>query len=216
MRVGYIQVLPGVDRDTELRQLRDLGAETIFEDRKEVGTPAAFPELQKCLGALRPGDLLVIRYLVLMRLPWKELLELVRQLRDQKIGLQAVDGPREPATEDRSRHRLFATARHLWLMWMLKSLIDNLSTTWDARTVSGGNDLRREGASVRSPGIKQDFTRVSTGLATQYALKPETLSADERQAVEKWLESHPDAKEDVATIRKNKDYYSTTSSSFGD
>lgn len=61
MKIGYARVSSsGQSLDIQLEHLRAAGCERIYQEKKSGRTADDRPELQRALGDLRPGDVLVV------------------------------------------------------------------------------------------------------------------------------------------------------------
>jgi DNA invertase Pin-like site-specific DNA recombinase len=88
--IGYARVST-VDQRPELQldALHKAGCEQVFEDRLSGGTRER-PELIACLRTLRPEDTLVVWRLDRLGRSLKDLVEIVTDLEERKIGFQSL------------------------------------------------------------------------------------------------------------------------------
>jgi DNA invertase Pin-like site-specific DNA recombinase len=91
MKVGYARVSSG-DRTTALQSdaLRDARCEKVFVDKSASAAAVKRPALDRCLNALREGDVLVVWKLDRLARSLSHLLELAAQLRERGIGFQSL------------------------------------------------------------------------------------------------------------------------------
>jgi DNA invertase Pin-like site-specific DNA recombinase len=88
--VGYARVsTAGQNLDRQIQALTDAGCIRIFAD-KMSGKTAARPELEACLGYLRPGDTLVVPSLDRLSRSLQDLIILVAGLRRRDLGFQSL------------------------------------------------------------------------------------------------------------------------------
>ena len=93
--IGYARVSTTEGRqvlDRQLDPLKDFGCERIFEDRASGSDPGQ-PQLAICLDYLRGGDVLVVRDLDLLHRRAAELITLIDELEQKRIGFQALNSP---------------------------------------------------------------------------------------------------------------------------
>ncbi len=90
MLIGYARVSTH-DQNLDLQQdaLQRAGCEKIFVDEVS-GAKAARPGLQQAMDQLREGDLLVVWRLDRLGRSLRNLLELVAQLEDKKVGFSSL------------------------------------------------------------------------------------------------------------------------------
>ena len=120
MKLGYARASTGdQNRDLQRQRLSDAGCELLFEE-KISGARRNRPELDRLLGQLRVGDMLVITRLNRLARSTSELLRITEKLSDIDAGLQSLDEPladttgsRWPSGPDRvRRHRRVRTHPH--------------------------------------------------------------------------------------------------------
>ena len=93
MKLGYARVSTE-DQTLQLQRprLKEAGCEKVFEE-KIFGAARKRPELEKLLGEVRKGDVLVVTRLDRLARSTAELLIIAERLRDQGAGLQSLDEP---------------------------------------------------------------------------------------------------------------------------
>jgi DNA invertase Pin-like site-specific DNA recombinase len=93
MKLGYARVSTE-DQTLQLQRprLKEAGCEKVFEE-KISGAARKRPELEKLLGEVRKGDVLVVTRLDRLARSTAELLIIAERLRDQGAGLQSLDEP---------------------------------------------------------------------------------------------------------------------------
>ncbi len=93
MKLGYARVSTE-DQTLQLQRprLSDAGCEKLFEE-KISGAARHRPELERLLGEVRKGDVLVVTRLDRLARSTAELLIIAERLRDQGAGLQSLDEP---------------------------------------------------------------------------------------------------------------------------
>jgi hypothetical protein len=86
----------------------------------------------------------------------------------------------------------------------------------DARQIAGTDNPCQESHSAcdnedeiirRAAGLRSDYPRVAIGLVTQYANAPQTLTAEEKQRVEVWIEQLPHLRPQIEKLRKYAKYF---------
>jgi DNA invertase Pin-like site-specific DNA recombinase len=93
MKIGYARVSTrDQNLDLQLDALQRAGCETIYQDVAS-GAKTLRPELDKMLGQLRSGDVLVIWKLDRLGRSLAHLVELVGDLVKRKIGLVSLNDP---------------------------------------------------------------------------------------------------------------------------
>ena len=93
MNLGYARVSTE-DQTLQLQRprLQEAGCEKVFEE-KISGAARKRPELEKLLGEVRKGDVLVVTRLDRLARSTAELLIVAERLRDQGAGMQSLDEP---------------------------------------------------------------------------------------------------------------------------
>lgn len=93
MKLGYARVSTE-DQTLQLQRprLKEAGCEKVFEE-KISGAARKRPELERLLGEVRKGDVLVVTRLDRLARSTAELLIIAERLRDQGAGLQSLDEP---------------------------------------------------------------------------------------------------------------------------
>jgi DNA invertase Pin-like site-specific DNA recombinase len=93
MKLGYARVSTE-DQTLQLQRprLSAAGCEKVFEE-KISGAVRKRPELEKLLGEVRKGDVLVVTHLDRLARSTAELRLIAERLRDQGAGLQSLDEP---------------------------------------------------------------------------------------------------------------------------
>lgn len=93
MKIGYARVsTKGQSLDLQVDALKAAGCEKIFKETIS-GAKKERPILEACLQHLREGDALVIWKLDRLGRTMKELVLLVNQLMEQKVGLVSLNDP---------------------------------------------------------------------------------------------------------------------------
>ena len=103
MKLGYARVSTD-DQDLALqrRRLLDAGCEELFEE-KISGAKRNRPELERLIGKLRKGDILVATRLDRLARSTSELLRITEQLTEKQAGLQSLDEPWADTTSPAGR-----------------------------------------------------------------------------------------------------------------
>ena len=93
MKLGYARVSTE-DQSLELQRprLRGAGCERLFEE-KISGAKRNRPELEKLIGEIRVGDVLVVTRLDRLARSTAELLATAERLMEKEAGLQSLDEP---------------------------------------------------------------------------------------------------------------------------
>ena len=93
MKLGYARVSTE-DQTLQLQRprLKEAGCEKVFEE-KISGAARKRPELERLLGEVRKGDVLVVTRLDRLARSTAELLSIAERLRAQGAGLQSLDEP---------------------------------------------------------------------------------------------------------------------------
>jgi DNA invertase Pin-like site-specific DNA recombinase len=93
MKLGYARVSTE-DQTLQLQRprLKEASCEKVFEE-KISGAARKRPELERLLGEVRKGDVLVVTRLDRLARSTAELLIIAERLRDQGAGLQSLDEP---------------------------------------------------------------------------------------------------------------------------
>jgi DNA invertase Pin-like site-specific DNA recombinase len=93
MKLGYARVSTE-DQSLELQRprLRSAGCERLFEE-KISGAKRNRPELEKLVGEIRVGDVLVVTRLDRLARSTAELLAIAERLMEKEAGLQSLDEP---------------------------------------------------------------------------------------------------------------------------
>ena len=97
MLIGYARVST-VEQQTALQldALRKAGCETIYQEKQSA--VKARPELDKCLSALRPGDVLIVYKLDRLARSLKHLLYILERLDTVGAGLRSITEPVDTST----------------------------------------------------------------------------------------------------------------------
>ena len=93
MKLGYARVSTE-DQTLQLQRprLKEAGCEKVFEE-KISGVVRKRPQLEKLLGEVRKGDVLVVTRLDRLARSTAELLIIAERLQDHGAGLQSLDEP---------------------------------------------------------------------------------------------------------------------------
>src|SRR5215468_3248171 len=89
---GYARAIAGDDAGAgreRLRLLERAGCALVHAD-EAAGREADLPRLRECLDALRPGDVLVVTELGQLGRTQRELVSVVREVRERGAGLRAL------------------------------------------------------------------------------------------------------------------------------
>src|SRR3984885_13477705 len=110
MKIGYARVSTrDQNLDLQIRALQEAGCKKIYEERMS-GVKADRPSLNDLLNHLRKGDVLIIWKLDRLGRSLKNLVEVVNQLMERKIGLQSLNDPVDTTTSHgRLTFNLFAS-----------------------------------------------------------------------------------------------------------
>jgi DNA invertase Pin-like site-specific DNA recombinase len=93
MRIGYARVsTDDQNLDLQRQALAAAGCDQVIEDKGFSGSDRDRPGLASVLGALGPGDVLVVWKLDRLGRSLRHLIELVDTLRGRGIGLQVLTG----------------------------------------------------------------------------------------------------------------------------
>ena len=97
--IGYARVSTDDQNPAlQLDALRAAGVDQVFEDRGVPGAQQARPGLQKALGALQRGDVLVVWRLDRLGRSLAHLIGLVNELRDRGCGFRSLTEAIDTAT----------------------------------------------------------------------------------------------------------------------
>ena len=103
MRLGYARV--STDEQTltsQCQRLSAAGCEKLFEE-KISGAARNRPKLEKLLGQLRKGDVLVVTRLDRLARSTSELLRIAERITERSAGLQSLDEPWADTTSPSGR-----------------------------------------------------------------------------------------------------------------
>ncbi len=103
MKLGYGRV--STDEQTltsQCQRLSAAGCETLFEE-KISGAARNRPKLEKLLGQLRKGDVLVVTRLDRLARSTSELLRIAERITERSAGLQSLDEPWADTTSPSGR-----------------------------------------------------------------------------------------------------------------
>lgn len=90
MKIGYARVSTNQqDTNLQLDALNAAGCEKIYEE-KISGSKTDRPELQQCLKAMNPNDVLVVWKLDCLGRSLQHLIEIINQLESRAIGFQSL------------------------------------------------------------------------------------------------------------------------------
>lgn len=97
MQIGYARVST-VEQQTALQldALRKAGCEVIYQEKQSA--VKIRPELEKCLSALRPGDVLLVYKLDRLARSLKHLLYILERLETAGAGLRSITEPVDTST----------------------------------------------------------------------------------------------------------------------
>lgn len=91
MKYGYARVSTLDQKlDTQIKQLKDAGAETIVQE-KTTGATKNRPEFQELLARLEVGDTLIVTKLDRFARNTKEALELIQELFQQNVSIHVLN-----------------------------------------------------------------------------------------------------------------------------
>ena len=98
MLIGYARVSTH-DQNLDLQQdsLYAAGCEKIFVDELS-GAKAARPGLQQAMDSLREGDVLMVWRLDRLGRSLRNLLELVEELKERKVGFRSIQESMDTST----------------------------------------------------------------------------------------------------------------------
>ncbi len=110
MKIGYARVSTrDQNLDLQIRALQEAGCKKIYEE-KMSGVKADRPVLSDLLNHLREGDVLIIWKLDRLGRSLKNLVAIVNQLMEKKVGLQSLNDPVDTTTpHGRLTFNLFAS-----------------------------------------------------------------------------------------------------------
>jgi len=90
MLIGYARVSTSEQNlDSQMDALTEAGCEKIYAD-KMSGAKADRPELRKAIGDVRVGDTLVVKKLDRLGRSIKNLIELINELHNKKVGFKSL------------------------------------------------------------------------------------------------------------------------------
>lgn len=94
MKIGYARVSTQ-EQDTALQldALRQAGCKKIYQEKASGASRKNRPELQSCLDALRPGDVLVIYKIDRIARSLSDLLAILRQLDEKQATIKSITEP---------------------------------------------------------------------------------------------------------------------------
>lgn len=103
MKLGYARVSTNAqDLDLQRIRLQEAGCETLFEE-KISGARKKRPELEKLLGQLRKGDLVIVTRLDRLARSTAELLRIAEVIGEKDAGLQSLAEPWADTTSPSGR-----------------------------------------------------------------------------------------------------------------
>ena len=103
MKLGYVRVsTEDQSLDAQRQKLTGAGCEMMFEE-KVSGARRHRPELERLLGQIRKGDVLVISRLDRLARSTAELLRITEVLTEKSAGLQSLDEPWADTTSPSGR-----------------------------------------------------------------------------------------------------------------
>ncbi len=103
MKIGYSRVsTEDQTLDRQRQRLSEAGCELLFEE-KISGARRSRPELEKLIGQLRRGDILVVTRLDRLARSTSELLRIAEQLTEKNAGLQSLEEPWADTTSPAGR-----------------------------------------------------------------------------------------------------------------
>ncbi len=122
MLIGYARVSTH-DQNLDLQQdaLRAAGCEKVFVDELS-GTSQVRPGLQQAIEALREGDVLVVWRLDRLGRSLRNLLDLVAQLEEKKVGFRSLQESmdtwrlRKPTFSSKKRRLASAVSKNQWIL----------------------------------------------------------------------------------------------------
>lgn len=93
MIVGYARVSSvGQDNDGQIERLKVAGAEKVYSEKRS-GLDKERHELEKCLGYVREGDILIVTKLDRLARSASHLHQIVELLNDKSVGFRVLDDP---------------------------------------------------------------------------------------------------------------------------
>jgi DNA invertase Pin-like site-specific DNA recombinase len=103
VKIGYSRVsTEDQTLDRQRQRLSEAGCELLFEE-KISGARRSRPELEKLIGQLRRGDILVVTRLDRLARSTSELLRIAEQLTEKNAGLQSLEEPWADTTSPAGR-----------------------------------------------------------------------------------------------------------------
>lgn len=158
MKLGYARVSTE-DQNLELQRPRLRGAECgkLFEE-KISGAKRLRPELERLLGEIRKGDVLVVTRLDRLARSTAELLAIAERLNEKEAGLQSLDEPWADTLTPAGRMVLTVFAG---MAEFERALIRQ-------RTEDGRVDARKRGVAFgRPPKLRRDQQELALELIKQ-------------------------------------------------
>jgi len=91
MKIGYARVSTDEQKPAmQTDALRAAGCDRTFTDKGVSGIATTRPQLDRCLKALKPGDVLVVWKLDRLGRSLAHLIELIEELRRRDVGFQSL------------------------------------------------------------------------------------------------------------------------------
>lgn len=98
--VGYARVSStGQSLEVQLDKLTAAGCAEIFQEKRS-GVDAKRPKLLECIRYVRKGDVLVITKLDRLARSTLDLLKIIQELDDKKVGFKVLDQPIDTTTKE--------------------------------------------------------------------------------------------------------------------
>lgn len=161
--VGYGRVSTrDQNPDSQEDALREAGCERFYIDRGRSGKLASRPELDACLAALQPGDVLIVTRLSRLARSMQNLLNLTELLREKDVALKVLKQDIDTSTP---------TGR---LVFHLLAAIDEFTRELIVENTEEGLKAARERG--RTPGRKPGLDKRKVAIARQLHDSGETVA----------------------------------------
>ena len=184
MKIGYIRV--STREQNPLRQevlMEQLGVDQVYLDRLS-GSSADRPELKKMMAFVREGDTVIVESISRFARNTRDLLELMEQLREKKVGFVSKKEAIDTATPTgRFMLTVFGAVAELERAYLLQRQREGIDLARAAGVYRG-----------RKPIVRTDFGRVvaswrrgeitAAEAMRRLDLKPSTFYRKVRQAAE--------------------------------
>jgi DNA invertase Pin-like site-specific DNA recombinase len=169
--IGYARVSTRSQHtDGQAARLREAGCGRVFIDLGITGTKASRPDWDRCLAALRPGDVLMVVKLDRIGRSLVNLVDVVKVLGERGIGIKSLDQGEIDTT----------TANGTMLFGILAVLAQWESDMASERTVEGLDAAReRHGGKlpVRGPSVSPDQVAIAQELFDRHEMPAHRIAA---------------------------------------